>query len=254
MSDKLIYTPFFLDQEVHVIDDLVQTDWVVNRPELPQGAVQERMIALYEPLATAVETAVSEGRRPVSLAGDCCASLPLLSGLQRAGVQPHLIWFDAHGDFNTWETTPSGFLGGMPLAWLVGRGEQTIAVALGLQSLPETKVTLTDGRDLDLLESEAVASSAVNHLNLVTDLQKAPLPWGPLWVHFDIDVIDVAEAPAVSYPAEGGPSVRVLGDVFKTLAASRQIVAVSVSLWNPALDEDGTTRTAVLKLLDTLLA
>jgi arginase len=62
----------------------------------------------------------------VSIAGDCVATMGVLAGLHDAGITPTLIWFDAHGDFNTWETTPSGFLGGMPLAMIVGRGEQTM--------------------------------------------------------------------------------------------------------------------------------
>lgn len=254
MNDQTIFTPFFLDQPLSGLDDLVQPDWIVNRPDLPKGAVQERMTVLYEPMAAAVETAVREGKRPVTMSGDCCASLGMLAGLQRAGVDPKLIWFDAHGDFNTWETSPSGFLGGMPLAWLVGRGEQTIPQALGMDSLYEGKVTLTDARDLDPLEAEAVASSTVNQLDLVTDLSSAPLPWGPLWVHFDVDVIDVVEAPAVSYPAPGGPSTPILEEVFRYLATSRQVKAVSVSLWNPQLDSDGRTRKVVLDLLHTLLA
>jgi len=254
MVDQLIFTPYFLDQEFADLDDLIQPDWIVNRPQLPDGDVQEKMLAIYEPLATAVESAVQAGDRPVSLAGDCCASLGMFAGLQRAGIKPTLIWFDAHGDFNTWETSPSGFLGGMPLAWLVGRGEQTIPEGLGITSLPESEVTLTDARDLDPLEEVAVDSSAVNHLSSVIDLSHAPLPMGPIWVHFDVDVIDVVEAPAVSYPAEGGPSKRVLGDVFQFLASSRQVKAVSVSLWNPQLDTDGQTRTVVLSLLQKLLA
>lgn len=254
MSDQFILTPFFLDEPRAGFDDLVGADWEVNRPDMADGEVQEKMMALYEPLATAVESAMRAGKRPVSMAGDCCASLGMLAGLQRAELDPKLIWFDAHGDFNTWETSPSGFLGGMPLAWLVGLGEQTIAQGLGIDSLYEGKVTLTDARDLDPLEAEAVASSTVNHLELVTDLSSAPLPWGPLWVHFDVDVIDVVEAPAVSYPAEGGPSTRILGEVFQTLATSGQVKAVSVSLWNPELDSDGQTRKEVLDLLQILLS
>jgi arginase len=254
MKDQVIFTPFFLDKPIEDLDDLEAQDWIVNRPDLADGEAQKRMLSLYEPLAEAVETAVREGKRPVSIAGDCCASLGMYAGLQRAGLAPNLIWFDAHGDFNTWETSPSGFLGGMPLAWLVGRGEQTIPRGLGITSLAEYMVTLTDARDLDPLEAEAVASSAVNHLELVSDLNHAPLPWGPIWVHFDVDVIDVNEAPAVSYPANGGPSVRILGEVFQNLAASRQVKAVSVSLWNPELDADGRTQKVVLSLLQKLLA
>lgn len=254
MADQFLLTPFFLDQPLGGLDDLAREGWMTIRPELPEGEVQARMAAIYEPLATAVATAVRAGRRPVSLAGDCCAALGMIAGLQRAGLDPTLIWFDAHGDFNTWETTPSGFLGGMPLAMMVGRGDQTIPRALGEQPLAERKVILTDARDLDPLEAKAVAASAVRRMPLVSDLKRTLLPWGPLWVHFDVDVIDPADAPAVSYPARGGPSLRMLSEVFQTLAASRQVSAVSVSLWNPALDGDGATRNTALKLLQLLLA
>jgi arginase len=254
MADQFIFTPFFLDQTLSGLDSLIQPDWIINRPQLSGNDTQKKMLQVYEPLAAAVETAVRAGKRPVSIAGDCCASLGMFAGLQRADVKPKLIWFDAHGDFNTWETSPSGFLGGMPLAWLVGRGEQTVPQGLGITSLPDTDVTLTDARDLDPLEAEAVESSGVNHLASVSDLTHAPLPWGPIWVHFDVDVIDRVEAPAVSYPAEGGPSKRILSDVFHTLAASRQVKAVSVSLWNPELDGDGKTRTVALALLHDLLS
>ena len=254
MSDQFIFTPFFLDQPFADLDDMVAPGWNVNRPTLPEGDTLARMAALYNPLADAVEAALEMGERPISIAGDCCASLGMYAGLARAGIKPSLIWFDAHGDFNTPETTPSGFLGGMPLAWLVGRGDQTLPLALDFKPLPEWHVILTDARDLDPLEAEAVESSALSHLPAVTDLERAPLPMGPIWVHFDVDVIDVVEAPAVSYPAEGGPSVRVLGEVFQKLAASRQVEAVSVSLWNPELDVDGRTQRVVLKLLRALLA
>lgn len=254
MTDQFVLTPFFLDEPLAGVDDLADPDWIVNRPQLAEGETQARMAALYEPLAAAVETAVRAGKRPVSVAGDCCAALGMIAGLQRATMDPKLIWFDAHGDFNTWQTSPSGFLGGMPLAMMVGRGDQTIPAALGQRQFDEGHVSLTDARDLDTLEAEAVASSMVNHLSLVSDLERAPLPWGPLWVHFDVDVIDVIEAPAVSYPAANGPSTEVLGDVFRYLAASQQVQAVSVSLWNPALDSDGVTRKAVLELLQLLLA
>src|SRR5512136_997268 len=98
------------------------------------------MSVLHQPLAEFTAQTVLHGDRPVSLAGDCCTPLGVLAGLQQAGLVPVLLWLDAHGDFNTWETTPSGFLGGMPLAMLVGRGDQTMAQAVGLRPLPESRV------------------------------------------------------------------------------------------------------------------
>ena len=189
----------------------------------------------------------------MSIAGDCCAAIGVLAGLQRAGVEPTLIWFDAHGDFNTWETTPSGFLGGMPLAMLVGRGDGTMPAAVGLKPLPEASVFLTDARDLDPAEREALLDSEVVHLPDVEDLMAYPLPGGPLYVHFDVDVVTPEEAPTQNYPAPGGPSSSTLDAVFRRLAGSRRLMAVSVSSWNPKLDEDGGSQKVCISLLETLI-
>lgn len=254
MKNSIILTPFFLDQPRPGLKEVAQADTRINEPDLPEGDVQERMIAIQRPLAELVETAVQSGERPVSIAGDCCTTLGVLTGLQKAGMKPTLIWFDAHGDFNTWETSPSGFLGGMPLAMLVGRGEQRMAQGVGLSTLPEAQVILTDARDLDPEEAQAVQESAVTHLKHVDDLLHEPLPDGPLYIHFDADVIDVSEAPAMSYPAPDGPSSEMLREVFDRVAASGQVAAVSVSCWNPELDEDGRSRDVSMALLDRLIA
>ncbi|UCG22756.1 MAG: arginase family protein [Chloroflexota bacterium] len=160
MKNQYILTPYFLDDKVPGLKPLATAEWKVITAELPPTAdrsagepsAQERQVrmgALYQPLRDAVAEAASQGNRPVSIAGDCCTSLAVFAGLQNAGLEPNLIWFDAHGDFNSWETTPSGFLGGMPLAMLVDRGEQTLSQSVGLQRVPEVDVLLTDARDLD---------------------------------------------------------------------------------------------------------
>ena len=85
------------------------------------------MSILHKEIAKHVSAALTGGSLPVSIAGDCCTAIGVMAGLQKARIQPLFIWFDAHGDFNTWETTPSGFLGGMPLAMIAGMGEQSNA-------------------------------------------------------------------------------------------------------------------------------
>ena len=170
MNDKMLLTPYFLDKSVAPLDDLAGGGWWVNKPALADEKQQARMAALYEPLADQVTVALREGQRPVSIAGDCCATLPVVAGLQRAGVDSLLIWLDAHGDFNTWDTTPSGFLGGMPLAWLVGRGEEEISAELHMDPFPESQVILSDARDLDPGEKVNVADSAVKHIKDVSQL------------------------------------------------------------------------------------
>jgi arginase len=253
MKSRFILTPFFLDQSMPGLEPLVQADWQINDPHLPEGTPQTRMSALYEPLAELVSTSLSQGKLPVSVAGDCCTSIGILAGLQRANLNPSLIWFDAHGDFNTWETTPSGFLGGMPLAMLVGRGEQTIMEQVRVKPLPEEMVILSDGRDLDSGEREAVADSNIVHLVKATDLLDYELPTGPIWVHFDTDMIDAGEAPAMNYPVAGGPGEAELQRIFSSLAGTGQISAVSMSTWNPELDQDGRSGAVLMELLTVLI-
>ncbi|MCA9932312.1 MAG: arginase family protein [Ardenticatenaceae bacterium] len=253
MANQFILTPYFLDRPEPGLESLVEPGWQVNDPVLPVRSPQERMVALYQPLAELVATAVQQGHRPVSIAGDCCTSIGVLAGLEQAGIRPTLLWFDAHGDFNTWDTTPSGFLGGMPLAMAVGRGEQTIVQGVGLTPLPESQVILTDGRDLDAEERVAVQASQVTHLPQVTNLLDFPLPNGPLYVHFDTDVIDPVDAPAMNYLAAHGPTLDTLQQVLRRLAATGRVVAVSLSSWNPTMDGDGRSRQIAMNLLQELL-
>jgi arginase len=253
MKDRHILTAYFLDEPFPDLAAALGASWEVNRPPLPDGDPQARMSVIQDALAEKVEAAVRAGERPVSLAGDCCATFGVVAGLQRAGLDPALIWFDAHGDFNTWETTPSGFLGGMPLAMLVGRGEQTMPAAVGLRPLAEERVILAGARDLDPEEGTALRGSRVAHLPDVAALRDHPLPAGDLYVHFDTDVIDPAEAPAMGYPAAGGPSAAELAEVFRYLHSIGRVRAVSVSSWNPALDEDGRTARVCMDALRVLL-
>ena len=254
MNDNFMLTPYFIAGEEPGLRPLAEPDWQINAPPLTAESPQEQMTQLHRPLAKFTHQTIEQGGRPVSIAGDCCAALGVVAGLQRAGIQPTLIWFDAHGDFNTWETTPSGFLGGMPLAMLAGLGEQTMLAGLEMTPLPAERIILTDARDLDPGEQTAVTQSALVHLPQVEQLLTYPLPDGPLYVHFDVDVLDVAALPAVSYPATAGPSVATMRQVFRHLQQTGRVTAVSVSTWNPKLDEDGRSREAAMSLLDDLLA
>lgn len=253
MKDKFVLTPYFIGQVERGLLPLVRPDWSVNQFVLAANSAQQQMIELFRPLAGCVTQTIEQGQRPVSIAGDCCATIGVLAGLQEAGLQPTLIWFDAHGDFNTWETSPSGFLGGMPLAMLAGLGDQTMVDGLGLTPLPEDRIILTDARDLDPGEKINVEQSAVTHLPDVAQLLDYPLPDGPIYVHFDVDVVNLDDLPAVSYPAPGGPSAATMQQVFQFLAQTGRVTAVSVSTWNPKLDDNGRSREVAMSLLEDLL-
>jgi len=253
MQNQMILTPFFLDEPLPGLESLAASDWRINKPHLPDGETQQRLSALHKPLADFTQQSILNGKRPISIAGDCCTAIGMLAGLQRAGLDPILIWFDAHGDFNTWETTLSGFLGGMPLAMLVGRGEQTMLRALELKPLAEDRVVITDARDLDPGEKQLIEAANIIYLPDVKSLLDLTLPDDPLYVHIDTDIVNPAEASAMNYPAAGGPSAEELQTVMKHLSRTEKIAAVSVSTWNPKMDADGQSRRLCMGLLDTLI-
>lgn len=198
-------------------------------PALPDADPQHRMAVLYNELADWV----AKTDDPVVYAGDCVSTIGVLAGLQRRGIKPTLLFFDAHGDFHTWETSQSGFIGGMPLAMLTGRGEQTIVAGAGLTTLPDDRVVLIDGRDLDPGEDEAVATAGIGPRS-VADFGDH-ISDGPLYVHVDGDVVDPHDMPAMNYPAPGGPSLEEVREAMVTLEGTGRVVAFSVSSWNPAL-------------------
>ena len=115
------------------------------------------LVQLYAPLAERV----AHVRDPVVLSGDCVTALAVLAGVQRSGIDAALVWFDAHGDFHTEQTTSSGYLGGLPLAKAVGRGDLSLPDALRLTPLAEDRVLLVDARDLDPPEVVALRGSQV---------------------------------------------------------------------------------------------
>lgn len=247
MSVGIIKVPYFMGEWMEGLE--VPGPFTELAPDLPTGSPQERMAHLYEELA--VEVAARE--HPVVYAGDCVATIGVLAGLQRKGIDPTLIFFDAHGDFNTWDTTPSGFLGGMPVAMLTGRGEQTIVEGAGLRPLTDDRVIHVGARDLDPGEDEALESSSITVVS-VDQLAHTDLPPGPLYVHVDVDVVDPEEVPAANYPAPGGPSVKDVRSALIHLAATGRVVAFSISSWNPALPGADRAAEATERMAGPLLA
>jgi len=243
----VIAVPFFVGDR---IDELrVAGEPTILAPQLPDGTPQERMAVLYRHLAERV----ADSSRVVVVAGDCLAPIGVLAGLQHRLVEAKLIWFDAHGDFHTWETTQSGFLGGMPLAMLVGRGEQTVVNGAGLQPLPASRVILVGARDLDPGEEEALVTSGVTLVSVDALAHTMP-PAGPLYVHVDVDVVDPADMPAVNYPAPEGPSLAQVRAALLHLGSTDRVVAFSLSSWNPDLPGADVAARAAGRLIELFTA
>jgi arginase len=248
-----ICAPYWLGEFNPARAALARHTWRLVTPALPEASPTERMGALCRILAVEVAATRAAGNLPVVIAGDCTASIGVVAGLQQATPDFTLVWYDAHGDFNTPETTPSGFIGGMPLAMLCGRGEQTIVAGAGAEVHPESQVILTDARDLDPGEKEAVAGSPMTHLPDVADLLTLNLPDKPIYIHFDSDVLRLLDMAAVNYPAQGGSDLATIEASLAHLAGTGRVTAISVTLWNPDLDEDGSAEQTVLGIIERLV-
>lgn len=226
-----------------------------------KGEQMRSMGQVYARLAEAVRVAVLDGAMPVSIAGDCVSSLGMLAGLQQAGQPPErILWLDAHGDFHTWNTSQTRYLGGMPLAMLVGRQDRrrdnrdaigALRTAIGVTPFPEQQVVLADARDLDPGEEEAVAASGLVRC-AVADVAAHLTSGERLYVHFDTDVIDAeAQMPALKYHVKAGPSIADMAALFRSLRG-HHIVAISVSAWHEEKDVENKAALACLALLREL--
>ena len=213
-----------------------------------------RMGRIYALLAEKVKEVVQHGLVPVSISGDCVSTLGVLGGLQQAGQEPErILWLDAHGDFHTWATSQTQYIGGMPLAMLVGRGERLAPFAgtIGVKPYPERQIILSDGRDLDPGEREALQSSQIVRC-AIADVLQYLRPHERLYLHWDTDVIDAPrEMPALKYHVQEGPSIADIGSLFKQLRA-KNIIAISVSAWHEEKDHDNKTALVCLNLLKEL--
>jgi arginase len=201
--------------------------------ELPAGPAWERLAVLYRAVAGAVAAVRAAGNRPLVMSGDCTTALGIVAGLQDADPGIGIVWFDAHGDVQTPETTASGYLAGMPLRLLTGYAPGLIAASLGLRPVPEHAIVLAGARDLDPPEVSYLAGAQIGRAE-VSALDAAGLPAGPLYVHVDLDVLDPAEVPGLRYPVPGGPTAAELAAALRLLAGTGRVVGIGLACtWRP---------------------
>nr|BFE64293.1 hypothetical protein GCM10020063_088190 [Dactylosporangium thailandense] len=224
----MILVPYHLDERLAGLEaDLPAALDTVVTAELPDGDIWTRLAALYERVADEVARAE---RPPIVLSGDCTVSLAAVAGLQRAGEDVGVVWFDAHGDVQTLETSTSGYIGGMPLRLLVGYRPELIAGRLGLRAVPEERAVLVDARDLDPAEVEYLAGASLMRY----DINAIRPPDGKFLVHVDLDVVDPVELPGLMYPVDGGPSAGELLDAVRDLVATGRVAGLDVACtWRP---------------------
>jgi arginase family enzyme len=172
-----------------------------------------------------IEDAIGAGRLPVLVASDCSICLTTLPTVVRLVPEVRVLWLDAHGDFNTPDTTPSGFLGGMCLAGACGLWDTGFEGALD-----PAHVILTGARDLDAAEADALEAAGVVRADRCSEVADA-VDGHDVFVHLDLDVLE--DWPSL-FPAEGGFSeaglTRMLDEVGQ---AAQRVVGIEITSCAP---------------------
>jgi len=227
-----LQVPYHLDEYLPDLDFPLEAAQIISAA-LPSGDTWARLGVLYRQVAGAVASTARHGGRPVVVSGDCTTALGTVAGLQHVGIDAGIVWFDAHGDVQTLETTASGYLGGLPLRLLVGYRPELISAALGLRPVAEQRVLLAGARDLDPPEVTYLDDALISRAE-VAGLDAAVLPDGPLYVHLDLDVIDPFAVPGLRYPAVGGPGCAEVAAALRLLLATGRVAAVGIACtWHP---------------------
>lgn len=196
------------------------------------------------------------------LGGNCVTCLGALAALppSRAGV----VWVDAHGDFNTPETSPSGMLNGMPLAIACGRCHPEVLSPIRDQPVAESAALLVGARDLDPGEARALASSGVKALSVnelaaggraAVDAALSRLAGfcDTVYIHVDIDGIDPADAPGVKIRTPGGIAEADVVALIRRIGERIHIGAAGIAEYDPRFDEGDATRDLCFRLARELV-
>ncbi len=221
--------------------------------------------AVSRRLCEAVAEALDDGAFPLVLGGDHSIAIGSMGG--SAVTEPTgIVWIDAHGDFNTPATTPSGNVHGMPLAAVLGRGYFEGREWAHAPNVREENVALVGLRSIDDDEGDAIVDGAV-HAYTMSDIDErgfaavceeafavATDGVDDVHVSFDMDVLDPDEAPGVGTPVRGGITYReahtAMDHVDANLDAVRSLEVVEV---NPILDTHNRTAELAVDLVGNAL-
>lgn len=216
-------------------------------------------------IAEQVRDAAENGLTPLVLGGDHSVALGTVGGLASLHGPGAVLWFDAHGDLNTPDTTPSGNVHGMPLAALLGlAGVGFESNSWPLPALSPERVALIGTRSIDPGEREAIKESGVAVFT-ISDLDRRGVEpvlrealervSGAPFVHVsvDLDLVDPDVAPGVGSPVRGGLSYREAHLAMELVAESGLLTSLELVEVNPILDHENETARLAVELAASAL-
>lgn len=257
-----------LRQAGHQVNDLGNLPVPVPESRVPRNRhlkYLDEIVKVNRVLAHTVEKVMNEGQYPVVLGGDHSIAMGTIAGLLRARPKIGLLWFDAHGDFNSENSSPSGNIHGMPVAVAAGRSKTDLAIPFKGHFLDESKIVYVGVRTLDPDEAEALRQSGATVFSMhevdrygmrevmarAIDIVTA----GTDGVHlsFDIDALDPLYAPGSGTPYSGGLTDREAHLALELLAEANVITSMEMVEVNPILDEHNRTGELAANLIASAL-
>ncbi|WP_082193454.1 arginase [Bacillus rubiinfantis] len=216
-------------------------------------------------LAKKVDEVIQSGAFPLVLGGDHSIAIGTLAGVAKHYKNLGVIWYDAHGDLNTAETSPSGNIHGMPLAVSLGLGHQLLLeigeyspkikaeniIIIGARSLDDGEKALIKEKgikvytmhEIDRLGMTKVMEETITYLKERTD---------GVHLSLDLDALDPSECPGVGTPVFGGISYRESHLAMEMLAEAELITSAEFVEVNPILDEKNRTASIAVSLMGSL--
>jgi arginase len=200
-------------------------------------------------LSQAVADALAADQFPLVLAGNCPHAVGACGGLVRAGLDPGIVWFDAHGDLHTFATTETGFIGGMPFATCLGWDLDDWRDACGLTTpVPPTAAALIGASDLDIAEVDAITRTGIARLDAADldasgqtthSLLKPRAAAAKAWyLHLDVDVVGTEVPGATTPSAHPARGAHVLASL-RAATASVPVRVATIATYNPGGDPTG---------------
>ncbi|MBS4220130.1 arginase [Bacillus sp. FJAT-49711] len=216
-------------------------------------------------IANSINKVIENGRFPLVFGGDHSIAIGTIAGISKYYKDLGVIWFDAHGDLNTEETSPSGNIHGMPLAASLGLGHSVLTGIGGYSpKVSPENIVIIGARDLDKGERDLIKSKnikvftmhEIDRLGMTKVMEES--------IHFlknrtdgvhlsvDLDALDPHDAPGVGTPVLGGISYRESHLAMEMLAETKLITSAEFVEVNPILDERNKTAEVAVALMGSL--
>ncbi|SET81623.1 arginase [Oceanobacillus limi] len=256
-----------LNYDIHDLGDISinRPDQKINYNDGTNLKNLQQVIEANEELAKMVDEEINKSRFPLILGGDHSIAIGSLAGISKHYENLGVIWYDAHGDLNTGETSPSGNIHGMPLAVSLGIGHEKLTNTFGYgQKVKPENIVIIGARSLDPGERELIREKGIkvftmheidrNGMSYVMEQAINYLQNRTDGVHLslDLDGLDPTEAPGVGTPVLGGMTYRESHLAMEMLADSDILTSAEFVEVNPILDEKNKTANMAVGLMGSL--